>query len=65
MNEKYTELIKEIAGIITDGERERYWLKIELDETRDLLARAEERIAQLESEQRYEGCDGVMEAKSC
>lgn len=50
MNEKYTELIKEIAGIITDGERERYWLKAQLEETRAMLAEAEDKIALLTKE---------------
>lgn len=49
MNEKYTELIKEIAGIITDGERERYFLKAELAETKEMLERAEQYIEQLEN----------------
>lgn len=59
MNEKYTDLIKEIAGIITDGERERYWLKAELAEAKDMLERAERKLAEYERA----GC-GTKEVKN-
>lgn len=48
MNEKYTELIKEIARIITDGERERLLLQLKLNDTKMMLEEAEARIAELE-----------------
>ena len=47
MNEKYTDLIKEIAGIISDGERERYLLSAELERTKAKLDAAEAKIEEL------------------
>ena len=54
MNDKYTEIIKEIARIITNGETERALLQIKLDDTKAQLEKAEAYIAQLEREEANE-----------
>lgn len=48
--EKYAELIKEIAGIISDGERECVLLKYELERTKKALDEAEAKIIELVAE---------------
>ena len=49
MNEKYNELIKDIACIIADAERENFLLRCELEETRAQLEKAEAYIACFEN----------------
>lgn len=46
--DKYKELIKEIATIITDQARENYLLKHDLEKTRAQLHAAESKLARLE-----------------
>lgn len=48
--EKYAELIKEIAGIISDSERECVLLKYELERTKKALDEAEAKIIELVAE---------------
>ena len=48
--EKYAELIKEITGIISDGERECVLLRYELERTKKALDEAEAKIIELVAE---------------
>lgn len=42
--EKYTELIKDIARLIVDADRENILLKCDLERTKQQLAKAEEQL---------------------
>lgn len=53
--EKYTQLIKCIAKVISDLDRDNYLLSCELERTKENLKRAESKIAAVE-----EYVDGMM-----
>ena len=47
--DKYTTLLTDIATLIADQNREKYFLKHELDDTKKQLAEAESKIDRYES----------------
>lgn len=51
--DKYTELIKDIANLIADTNRENFLLKCELRDTKQQLAEAEGKIALSEEERAH------------
>lgn len=48
--DKYTELLKDIARLIVDTDRENFLLKTDLEFAKSQIAAAEERIARAEKE---------------
>lgn len=47
--EKYKEMIKDIATLIADTDRENFLLKCQLEETQKQLAAAEQKLAQVDA----------------
>lgn len=51
--DKYTELLKDIATLIADTNRENFLLKCELNRTKEQLASAESKIALAKGERAH------------
>lgn len=51
--DKYNQLLLDIARLIADTDRENFLLKCDLENTKDQLAAAEDRIARAEKEKAF------------